>query len=176
MKTKSLILFLAIVPFLFSSCKKDDDDNRKNAFTIGATEYILDNGAAVFYGITVEDGAYNFDIYLFSSDIDYYAETGTGDRVYFELFSETFEDIQPGTYTFDANGTGNAGTFGRGIKSVITTNYNVLTEVGTSHNVNSGTLQVSVSGDVYTFDFDLVLSDNTKVDGYFKGELTKIDF
>jgi hypothetical protein len=173
---KKLLLILLIAPIMFSACKKDEEDNRTNGFTIGETEYELDNGTAVYFGVTVENGDINFDVYLFSSEIDYNSTTGVGERIYFELFSETAEDIKSGTYTFNANQSGTAGTFGSGIKDIITVDYDILRDSGTSYNVNGGTLIVSVSGNTYTFDFSLQLEDNSTVTGYYKGELTKIDF
>lgn len=177
MKTlRNIFLMLVLVPVVFSSCKKDDEDDKKNAFTIGETEYAIDNGAAVYYGVTVEDGDYNFDIYLFTEEIDYYAETGTGNRIYFELFSETYEDIKSGTYTYDASRSGKAGTFGEGDKSMVALNYDVLLDTGTLYQVTDGSLTINVSSLTYTIDFNLSLNDGTTVEGHYKGELAKIDF
>lgn len=173
-KVFTTVILVSVI--VFSGCKKDKEDNKKNAFTIGETEYELDNGAVEYYGITVEGGDYNFDVYIYSSDIDYYSETGTGEVVYFELFSETFENIKSGVYEFDADRTGKKGTFGPGIKSILFTDYNLLTEQGTRYTVTDGTLTISASGDTYTFDFNLELADGNSVEGHFKGQLLQIDF
>lgn len=177
MKTKTNFLFIImILSFVLFSCNKDDGDDKKNAFTYNGTEYALDNATVEYVGLIAEGYDYNFDIFIFSEDIDYNSEFGTGNRIFFELFSETFEEVKGDTYNFTANRTGQSGSFGPGNKSIVTIDYDALTGRGTEIEIVSGELIVSSGGTNFTFEFNLVTADNKTIEGYYSGQTTRLKF
>ena len=122
------MLSMLAMSLSFVSCEKDDEDTKKNQFTYDGVDYALAKGIIENYGLwNYEPNIYNFDLSFFSSGLilDEDADvTGTGDGLYFEMFSSSETELLPGTYTFDAQESGDANTFDIGM---VVVNFNSTT-------------------------------------------------
>ena len=191
MKTINLIKVLLIIPLIILACSKDDNENiesptSKGTLTIHGIEYELTQG--IIYKRTEKVGpVYNFDVDLFSSGMNVETETGSGQLVAMEMFTDTPSDLKTGAYTHDSNGTYPAGTFGGNIL----VGYNIETEnISTWYITTSGTIVSARSGSMYEFTMDIKADEfevseelgfvkvdsNVVITCYYKGNLTKKDF
>jgi hypothetical protein len=111
---KFLLLGLCVASVFISSCSKDDEDP-SNVLKYDGEKITLDKGVIKDYGSWGE-GVYNLDIYLCSTGISYDEPTntfsGTGNYIYFELFTGTDGELTAGTYNL--TDTEEAGTFDSG--------------------------------------------------------------
>ena len=173
---KVLVMLCIAAPLLFSTCKKDDEDTRKNAFTFHDVEYNIDGGIIEYYGKWTEEGGYNLDVTLFTPGLSYNETTneiaGTGSYMYFEMYSTADGDLADGTYTYDEDETGAGGTFDIGY---IVLGYDSETETGYDYYVSGGTIEFQKLTNNYKFTINITVEGNI-LDGYYKGQLTQINF
>lgn len=154
-----------------TGCSETEDP--ENHFTFMGVDYPLKGGVIENYGSY--DNIYNLDVYLFSSGISYdevdATFEGTGHMVFLEMYcSESC--LKNGTYEFDPDYGGDAGTFDLGMFVI---NLDNDTFEGTFIIVSSGSITVSVKGSTYEMTFDCKANNNETVTGYYKGELNQID-
>ena len=109
-------------------CSKDNAV-LQNHLTYNGSNYPLDKGIIENYGSV--KSVYNLDLTLYSSGISFNTVDsvlgGTGNVLYLEMYSAS-SSLATGTYTFDANLTGNAGTFDIGMFGI---NFNMDSFSGT---------------------------------------------
>lgn len=107
----AVILFLG---FAIAGCKKDSskDETTKNYVNVDGTEYEISKGFITNYGMY--NSAYNFDLVLVSSGLtilEYMgmpdSVSGTGNEVYFEMYSSSSDKLAVGDYVY--NDSGDAG-------------------------------------------------------------------
>ncbi len=174
---KIFYLFFAVAMVL-SSCGNDDDGGSDNGvkgkMQIGSENYNLKSGTIENYGESDDGTTYNFDIELYSEDInsidDESSLTGLNiSSVYFELWSENSSNLADGTYTYDDNYGQNAFTF---TDSEITIDYSFFAEDGTYYEINSGEIEVSKNGSTYDITFEGTTSEGKDVSINYKGKLT----
>ncbi|MBE0638179.1 MAG: hypothetical protein IH598_06655 [Bacteroidales bacterium] len=138
-------------------------------------EYDMDKGIIEFYGlVNTNPASYNFDVILLSPGVEYNGEdpTGQGHAILWEMFSSSSTDLVPGTYSFDANETYNANTFDYSIALI---DFDMTNGSGTYVFITGGTVTIEKSGSTYTITADCNTSDNKKITGYYKGNLTFYD-
>jgi hypothetical protein len=158
MKTLKLLMLLLAIAMLFSTCKKDDDNDEiieTGILTIGADEYNLNHGELLGISEIVAGQLYDGYVYLLSSDYTYGSSTitGTGQVVELDIFFNSANEIVPGTYTFAANEPYTAGTF----IANFYTDFNMATfGVSALYVPATGTLTVSKSGSVYELNLDVL--------------------
>ena len=168
-KMLTLVIMLGIVTI---SCKKDEEPTpgaKTNTFSIDGTEYSLSDGFTEEYGGDATTG-YNFDLIVHSSGLTSSANgvTGTGEALYFELWSTSDTGLANGTYSASLNAEPNTFTIGE-----VYINLNASTfDADESYEVSSGTVTISVSGSTYTINFDLTLTGNKKLTGNYTGTLS----
>ena len=159
--------------FLFL-CGCSKDKVIPNHLTYNGSDYALNTGIIENYG-TVRN-VFNLDLTLFSSGISYNTvdsvPKGTGNIVYLEMYTSS-KSLPTGTYTFDDNSTGNAGTFDVGMLGI---SFNVDSFSGTLVYISSGTVTVAKSGSIYEITINGKTSDNKTIDCHFKGSLTFYDY
>ncbi len=175
MKRFSILFTFLVLPFLFPSCNKDDEEPvLKNHILYNDAEYILDNGFFQFFG-KLDPGAtgFNYDVYLFSSGLTFNDGkfSGSGNMIFFEMFSAISSELATGTYTFDANETGNANTFDDGFFII---NFDVDNQTGTQVIINGGTVKVTKTDTTFEFVIDCTTVEGKALTGYFKGILDQI--
>jgi len=184
MKTSiKLLIGLLLAGSLLASCESDDENNESNNFLkVGDTEYDLSAGLLENYGMD-EDSTYlgyNTDLTLisegFSIEVDEdgnWEMSGSGDAVYFEMFSSNGTTLDDHDYTFAT--TGAIGTFSYGL-------YALGLDVENDGDyedfqfITSGTVSVSTSGSEYTIEIDCYNEEGVKVTGYYKGTLQLFDW
>jgi hypothetical protein len=161
---KLFVAFIAIGLLTFG-CKKDDV--KKNFLKIGDTEYELTGGSLKnWYG---DATSYNLDLRLFTSGIQFSngGHTGTGQLIYFEMYTTDGLGLDAGDYVYDAAWTENRGTFDY---SWYDTNYNNGTSLSTLE-ITSGTVTVNKSGSIYEIEFNGADENGKVITGYYKGEI-----
>jgi hypothetical protein len=165
LNTKMLVVALALT-LTAISCSKDEA-TKKNHMKFDNTEYDISKGIIKYYGqYNQSPPSYNFDIYLFSSGINYdgSAFSGTGTYFYLEMFSSSSAELVSGTYTFNSLSE-NPNMFDYG---VLRLNYN--TELQVNHLVSSGTVKIVKTDAVYEITIDCI-SNGKSLTGYYKGTL-----
>jgi hypothetical protein len=158
----------------FTSCTKDKE--KDNYFEYSGTIYHLVAGTMQYYGQLTDGAGYNFDISLFSSGVTYDFNTadlgGTGNAVYFEMFSSSDSELPDGEYSFDVLATESPLTFDEGYFGI---NINFDSHTGAVIYITSGNVTVAKSGLSYELTFDCFAQDGEPVSGHFKGILPYYD-
>jgi hypothetical protein len=174
---KNLKLFsvLLAISALFAGCKKDADTGRKNIIKYDDKEYALSMGFMENYGKYLENEGYNIDLTLMSSgfkiheangEID--SVSGTGNGIYFEMFTSDSTELDSRIFTYDTEGTRESGTFDNG---QVVIDYNATTQEGDIYNIVQGTVTVSKSGSTYEIAIACKDVSGKDITGYFKGKL-----
>lgn len=181
MKTIKLLTSLLLGTMLFAGCGGDDDSDSEsgNYFKINGKTYELKVGYLQNWGMDADyyDG-YNVDLLLVSDGITFDAEneefSGTGDGIYFEMYSSMSNQLPAGSYTYSSTEPNSTSTFDYGEYYV---DFNTSTYDYTSYGFfNSGTITVSKSGSTYEISFTCTSSEGQSCTGYFKGQLTVLNF
>lgn len=182
-KLVKLFCALFLASSMFISCDKDDDDNEKNHFTSGGKEYALTQGAFENYGLTdtadYEHDGYNLDLFLFSDGFTISTDsdgemdvTGTGQYLYFELFTSKGSEFDSREYTFNDSVPYPVGTFDYG-----EFNLNYSEDIDDNEiEITSGKVTISKDGDMYSISIDCVDENKNAVTGFYKGSLKYFDY
>lgn len=181
-----LFLGLFLVSSLLSSCDKDDNDNgdtSKNYLKVGDTEYVLFKGAMENYGTNDNEDeewnydGYNIDLSLASEGISIttnsYGEmnySGSGQLLYFEMFSSKGNEFDSREYTFSSANNFPIGTFNDGEYSLAYTD-----DDDEWIEITSGEITISKSGSEYSITIACTDENDKSVTGFFKGSLQYFD-
>jgi hypothetical protein len=165
--------FLAICLFIIS-CKKDNNNNStSNSFKFDNTEYKLSNGFLENYGKTGTEG-YNLDLSLISSELTIHESngqvdslSGTGDAIYFEIYTSDPAKLSIKDYTFNASSQAD-GNFDMAFVGM---KFNPISYTGTIHDITAGKLSVKNNGSEYEISFDCTSDNGKTITGYYKGSL-----
>jgi PKD repeat protein len=143
---------------------------KANEIRYDGNKYPLTKGYIDYYGDYYGLGNYNFDVYLVDNGITITQSNffGTGNYLYFEMWSPSSSMLMPGTYTFASNY--NSYTF-----SIGKVKFNYGTTTQTSYYCISGSVTVSQSGSDYIFDITLILENGKTLTAYYKGAVTFYD-
>lgn len=179
-KTILTITTITLFTFLIAGCKKDKDASPDNYLMVGTKKYELAEGFLENYGNYSSETGYNLDLTLISSGADLViidgmveSLTGTGNGVYFEVYTSMGDKLDIGDYMYDPESTEAAMTFDLGVGYI---NVNFSTMSGTPHFVDGGTLSVLKNGSEYEISFDCVDGDGVKISGYFKSSLAYFNY
>lgn len=167
------------VSALFVSCTTDEDSNTtgENKITVDGKSYDLSKGSLENYGMSYMDSSiYNFDVLLYSGftyDATNEEYNGTGNYIYFEMYSRSATELVAGNYTYNVTSNG-ANTFDDGYFEI---NYNTSTETNEmGDELTSGTVNVKKTGSEYEISFDGTAESGKKVTAYYKGSLLYFDY
>lgn len=174
MKTLKSILILAFVACTLFSCDSDDDSgsdvsgNGIGSFTYDGNDFSLNKGSLINYGGS--GNSFNFDITLVSPSVsfDQFGDfNGTGDVIYFELWTDQQSGLKSGTYNFDSSSRSDF-TF-------------TIADVGVSCNENgnctfedaamSGSVTINRSGNNYDISFNFTTNTGEVITGNYDGSL-----
>ncbi len=165
MKTVSKsLLALAVMGILTTACKKEEEEPQtppkdEGTLVVKGESYVLTQGILEDYG---QDTSWhqgtNFDLTLFTDGLNYITQSGTGQLVYFEMFSSSNEDLAAGTYTY--NQSLETGTFDIGEI------YDVVDgmEGDFLYSVIDGSIDVSKTDDRYTISGSLTAVEANSLD------------
>jgi len=168
---------LIVINFFLVQCLKESSTT-KNSITYQNQAYNIDKGVLEYYG-KIHGTGNNIDMTLLSSSLVIHETNnlidsiyGTGNGIYFEMFTTGTTVLDAGDYTFDKDSTGNAGTFDYG--NVIL-NYNTETNQGINQDITSGTVSVLRADTNYVITFNCTLKNGSGITGYYKGPLKYYD-
>jgi hypothetical protein len=174
MKIKKIPTVLLLILILCAGCKKDTREaSNDNYIKYDGEKYPIDKGVLENFGLY--DDSYNLDLSLYSNSVipiedegELIGANGTGNAIYFEMFSSSSTQLTNGSYYFSYSEE--AGTYDYGIVHV---NYNFNTHVGEiAQYIESGTVTVAKIGDIYEITINCTDEDGKSVTGYYKGTLT----
>ena len=153
---------------LISSCKKDEKN--KNEFKFDGSTITLDKGFIEDYGENF-DGSYDFDVWLFSENINFVDDelTGSGDGIYLDLNTADQTGLEEGTYIWSEDRAKFTIVDGGAIL-----NADILMETGEEIIFTNGSVDISFDGDKTVLEFDMITEGNKTLTGKFKGVLEKI--
>ncbi|MBN2215604.1 MAG: hypothetical protein JW723_15335 [Bacteroidales bacterium] len=175
---KNILAFLLLSLIFFAGCKKDDNGSSPNNYIkYDDKTYAIDKGILENYGEW--EGVYNLDLSLVSNGINLIESqgeitgaTGTGNIIYFEMYTTNSLQLDNGTYEYDYYGL-EAGTFDDGWVAI---NYDVNEENGdVEQDIEDGTVTVSRNGDIYEITIDCTDEVGKSVTGFFRGTLKWYD-
>jgi hypothetical protein len=176
MKTLKSILLLAFITCAFLSCKDDDDNGGASgsgmgSFTYDGSNFALDKGSVINYGGA--GNSFNFDIILGSPSLnfDQFGDLdGSGDSVYFELWTDQQSGLKSGTYSYDSSSEADF-TFTIGQIGVGCDNNGTCTFQDDSR---SGTVTINRSGSNYDISFNLTMNGGEVITGSYDGSLRSL--
>jgi hypothetical protein len=171
---KPLVAILLLILFI-AGCKKDKKETVNNQVTYNGTEFILSQGFLENYGKSAADEGNNIDLTLLSSSFTIHEKngevdsvSGTGDALYFEIFTSFPDKLDVRDYTFDGTETFAAGTFDYGM---IGMGFNMETELGLAFQITGGKVSVTNVGSNYEITINCTVSNGKTITGYYKGPL-----
>jgi len=176
--------FYFIFAFVFLVACSNDDDNintssPNNFLKLDDAEIELKAGVIEDFGL-YETNLYNFDITLINSNlVEVDGELTTEEPIitgiYFELFTNSENDLSTGTYNLvDVNDISNQTfAFAEVAENVDTTSIN---ETGLFTELVSGTLEVLSNAPDYEIEFSGIDSSGRTISGYYKGDLSSLEF
>jgi hypothetical protein len=171
---KPLIAILLLILFV-AGCKKDKKETVNNQFTYNGTEFILSQGFLENYGKSAANEGNNIDLSLLSSTFTIHEKngevdsvSGTGDALYFEIFTSLPDKLDIRDYTYDGTESYAAGTFDYGM---IGMGFNMETELGSAFLITGGKVSVTSVGSDYEISINCTTSNGKTITGYYKGPL-----
>ena len=167
------LIALFVILSLFS-CKKEEGVSPSSmyGFVLNGETYSLEKGFLEDFGEN-SDGSFDFDIFLASSEIGYSAAAedfnGKGNFIYLDLNTSSANGLDDGRYDY-ANDR-RAFTL---VDATVGTHFDLSEETGDIYEVLEGTVDIKVEGDETFVEFELILPNNVKVEGSFRGVLRSI--
>lgn len=167
------VVVMLLLGFAIAGCKKDSAKNEtKNYVNVDGTEYEISKGFITNYGLN--NSAYNLDLVLISSGLTIHeimgmpdSVSGTGNVIYFEMYSSSSDKIALGDYNY--NDSGNAGSFDYAEYMV---NWNSALQPNSAGlEIKTGSVKVISNGNEYELSFSGTNASNTTITGYYKGSL-----
>jgi hypothetical protein len=170
---KSLIFLLSAVLFTISC--ENDESTKNNSFNYSGNDYETNNAMAVNYGVG-NSGACYFKVAISLNELNYNAEDGwftgsTQQCIYFELYSDTKQEIAPGDYSGASNY--DAYTIETG-ECFLFFDYDFNNGSGNAIEASKASLTVRRDGNDYIFEYQFNFDGKT-VNGYYKGNIEIID-
>jgi hypothetical protein len=174
-----LFIGLAIISVFAVSCTKDDV--KKNIFKVGNTEYGLNSGHLLNYGVS--GNGYNLDLRLYSEGLNlqeegdgYMAAVGAGKLVYLWLTTSTANSLDAGVYNYSST-PGIVGTFRSGYYNL---SYNHVLDADDWNSANTvdiatGSITVSKNSGEYEITIDCTDENGNVITGYYKGAIPIYD-
>ena len=178
MHIKASLIITAAVFFMLlgiTACEPEEEAITSNYFTLGEESYTLAEGFLEYYGkISSGEGiGYNHDVYVVSENIDFANGSGSGDFVYFQMYSSDENQLQPGEYSYDASSSEAPHTFDTGAFAY---DYNFAREKGTMVFLQKGTISVTKDSNSYEINFQGQTTEGEFIEGNFKGVFSRQDY
>jgi hypothetical protein len=171
------ILLLSI---FIAGCKKDEEETVKNYFNYNGTEFSLSQGFLENYGKYGTDEGFNIDLSLLSSGFtinesngEVESVTGTGDGLYFEIYTSLPDKLDIRDYTYDAKESYVAGTFSYGMFG---TGFSIENETGSLFDITGGKVSVTSNGSEYEITINCTSSNGKTITGHYKGPLKYFNY
>ena len=175
---KKILTIVLLCLIILAGCKKDkDEDSSDNYIKYDGKMYPIHKGILENFG-EWSIGVYNIDLSLVSNEINLIESqgeitgaTGTGNIIYFEMYTSNSTHLDNETYEYEWSEE--AGTFDDGWVGI---NYNVDDEEGEIElEIEDGTVTVTKNGYIYEITINCTDDLGKSVTGYFKGTLKWYD-
>jgi len=175
------IAVIMIGSMLFAGCKKDESAPQ-NSFKYHDKESLIGNAFAGNLG-EVSAGSYGYYVFFLENTLTvHYTNsgpgeiTGIGDYMMIAMASSDSTGLKPGEYTYSSNEVSfNPNTFG--YESGLLIDYDSSTGYYAGILLfNDGKINVTKSGDEYTFNFSISTTVNSTITGYYKGKIALYAF
>ncbi len=174
MKKYLLTLLVISMPFAFSACDDDDDNDlngQENTFTYDGESYAIDHGLLFYYG--EYGGAHDYDLILHSDGISFEEESfsGNGNALIFIIYSDSATGLTPGSYNYEEDEEPFSFMEGEMLLE-----FDIATESGTEMWIEGGSIDVERSGNTYTLEINVTAEDGKPIRGTFEGGINLIDY
>lgn len=182
---KKLFWFLILSVLLGStviSCKEEKENDTTETSTgegsliFQKNEYQVPNFDLIKYDEYSDDDYLGLEMVFYTSDMKYdYGDNwhyGLGNAVRIDLISPSLNGLEPGIYNFD---TTYSYSYGNGAvpNSIHWGNVQVGSELY-EEELLCGTAEVSISEEIYTIKYSLIMESNDTIAGTYKGEMNYI--
>lgn len=174
------IIAILLLSLIVGGCKKDEKETVKNYFNYNGTEFTLAKGFLENYGKSAADEGNNIDLTLLSSAFTIHVKngevdsiSGTGDALYFEIFTSLPDKLDVRDYLYDATESYAAGTFDIGMVGM---GFNMETETGSAFDITAGKVSVTSNGSEYEITINCTTSNGKTITGYYKGPLAYYNY
>ena len=176
-----LLFLLNFCVLLITGCKEsstdsDPDSNSDNNFLYDGKTYSLESGIIYDYGEGTT-GFRNYDFLITEKEEDFEdeseeAEINSDYYIYFWLESLVASSFTGGTFNFDDSDEAEASHLYDGTLIFI---INASEDDFEAYFVTAGSVDVSISGDTYTLEFDVTLNNDKTMVGEFSYDFEIID-
>ncbi len=180
-KTVQILTVCAFSLLLITGCKDsgtdaDPDSNSDNNFQYDGKTYSLESGIIEDYG-EEKPGFRNYDFFLTEKQENFEdeseeAEINSDYIIYFWLESLDASSFTGGTFNYDDSDEAVASHLYDGALIFI---INASEDDFEEYFVTAGSVDVSISGDTYTLDFDVTLNNDKTLVGSFTYDFEIID-
>ncbi len=183
--SKSLLCLFMAIPLVFTSCGGDDDATDESSENTALNQFSYDGetydiNTAIIEGYGMYGDNYNFDLSLTDATItNEDGEPSTTDTnftgIYFEMFTDNPNQLEPGTYTYIGETEENWGAAFSFDYADITFVESVDEEDYTYYEFTDGTVTIA---DDNTFEVEFTATDDNgnTVEGYYKGDTMNFDY
>ena len=182
-------LLLLIFTFSLVACSGGDDNNgsnsssQSNVLSVGGADFNLVEGALGYFGQWGASDAVNIDLDLFSIEIGDCLSSQDefsfpeGQDIYFEMWTSQDSYLSSGTYEIVVpNDDDNYSPFDISLADYTLDLNADENSDGNWIDINSGTVNVERSGDIYTISWDTIDENGNVVAGSYSGTLFYCDY
>ena len=174
------VIYCILIAVTIVSCKKENDNDAKEtstgqgSFTFQNNEYQAPNFDLILYDEHSDDDYLGYNLVFYTSDMKYnYGDNwhyGMGNSIRIDLISPSLDRMEPGIYKFDT-------TYSYGNYAVPNSIHWGNVQVGSElyeEELLYGTTEVSISDDIYTIHYNLIMESNDTIIGTYKGKMNYI--
>jgi hypothetical protein len=171
----------ALLVFIWSACKDKEEVYPHNAVTYKGTEHELSNGLLIDYGKFLPNEGNYYELFLSSTGVRIHevdgtidSLSGTGTAIFFQLFSNSENELKEGEYTFDYS-------YGPYKASTFFYSYAVFDEIFSEprfekiYEAVEGKVSIKRKDKEYLITFDCEEKGGEHITGFFKGPLKLYD-
>jgi len=179
---KQTFLPILLILSIFSSCTKDaepkPEEKKLNYFTYNADTFELKGGLIDNYEYGTNNEKRAHDIFLYSPTISLVpnpfspsqlVSSGEGAYVLISAVTDLTDDIKEGTYTYGITENYNV----CGGEFLIDPKYSPTSKEEYELFKDGKPMVVTVDGDIYSIDFDLVTESGKSIKGNYTGKITQ---
>ena len=194
-KVEKLLSVICLVSLLLVSCSIADKHTEEietytdNFLKVGTVVYELSAGVFENHGADLNNKTqegYRTDLMLYSNGLtlqknenDAYLFSGKGNAIHFKMFSSNGKELDNGEYIFSTTAPYQVKTFDYGHFSInLDFDYNAFHTVESEDIciIVDGKVGVTRNGNEYTIIIECTCHNGYKVTGYYKGEVSLIDW
>ncbi len=174
-----LFIIAILSTIVLAGCEKDNnkdkEDNLSSYFEYDGNRYALTHAYIENYGKAGPGEIYNLDLSLLSKEIEVVDSnglitslSGTGNGLYFEIFTPNSDKIDTLNYIYTSYQINNYGTFDLGYAYI---GYDFQNKTGTKQEIIEGYISVEQNYPLYEIIIECTLKNSKTLTGYYKGSI-----